>query len=47
MTVGLIAVLLVGAIGLYTGYSVLGNQPAFGAFRLSSWQHLIELIFSE
>lgn len=35
------------AIGLWIGYSKVGNQPAAEIFNLRTWKHLYDLVFAK
>jgi hypothetical protein len=34
-------------VGLWIGYAKLGHQPAADIFHLSTWKHLIDLVFAD
>jgi hypothetical protein len=35
------------AIGLYAGYSVIGDGQGADVWKLETWKHLIDLIFAD
>lgn len=34
-------------VGLYAGYTILGNGPKDDVFQIDTWRHLYDLIFAE
>lgn len=34
-------------VGLYVGYSIIGDGPGHEVFNISTWKHMYDLIFAE
>lgn len=45
----IVPVLCIGAlyVGLYVGYTVVGEQPSDDVLEWSTWKHLYDLVFTD